>query len=197
MKNKVIKDINVLNASANAYSLYTSGLQTYFANNILCSSQDFNLFGKTVNNKLDTQRLEYVKNNEQYTMDDFIKEFGDISSTVYYGQLQHILYNGFKLGLSKDYESLIDKQYGSYAYSAKYGIDMLWSKPKDLPNIDGEEACYIVLMEKDVILSKNLYKVGTIVDLPYNEKGWYCVADTNIYYDKYEIKTNTVLEKVV
>ena len=193
-----IKNVELIRGTVKSYSFYTAGTQTYFANGVISSCRDFNLFGATIDNKLDLARFNFVKEHEHYTLEDFKKMFGPISSTVYYGQLQHILYNGYKLGLDAHYEDLIKQDYGSYESSTRYGVMGLWARPKPLPTELGKELNYIAFLdETGNVLSKETHVCGTVIKLPASEKGWYCVADNCTYFDTYEIKTNTVLEKVV
>lgn len=193
-----IKNVELIRGTVKSYSFYTAGTQTYFANGVISSCRDFNLFGATIDNKLDLARFNFVKEHEHYTLEDFKKMFGPISSTVYYGQLQHILYNGYKLGLDAHYEDLIKQDYGSYESSTRYGVMGLWARPKPLPTELGKELNYIAFLdETGNVLSKETHVCGTVIKLPASEKGWYCVADNRTYFDTYEIKTNTVLEKVV
>lgn len=177
------------------YTLVTSGTQTCFTNNVLtCGNQFWNLVGQIdENNRFDMTQFNAIKNNPdlQYTYEDFIHDFVPINRDIYYGNLYNIIFGAYvKCHASSGKFSEADIR-----WHMTEGLNF-WELNKPFDTIDGETACYIALKYKNSNIVKQCYKLGSTIDLPSTEKGWYCVYDTNTYASKFKVNVSTVLEEI-
>lgn len=198
LKSIRIKDI-IIKEEKNifAYNLYTSGTQTYFAENILCSNYYLNLLGPTSSeHKLDLSRMNYVDNNSNYTYDDFNNEYGELASGLYYGELFKYIAGGLNLGLDKGYEEIISKQYYDPKQNIRDAVSNFWRNIKPIDKKNNKDAYWIAFLDKIEIISKELYNINDTITIP--DGTWYCVGELKTYHggDKYQVKLNTTFERI-
>lgn len=179
------------------YTLITSGTQTCFTNSVLtCGNQFWQLIGNIdENNKFDMTLYNQIKNNKelQLSYDDYMQRYDvtDLKKGIYYGNVYDILLGAYLNTI--DGNDRLAKERAEY--QMKEGM-VFWKDAQPFEQIDDTDIHYITFKYKNCIIDKREYKVGTVIDLPKTENGWYNVCDMNTCKDTLEVRVNTVLEEI-
>lgn len=193
---KKIKTIQYVESNpVEYYTILTSGTQTCFTNNILtCGNQFWNLTGNISNeNQFDMTLFNTIKNNKQlqYTYEQFEKQYGKMSSAIYYGNIYDIIIGGMLYGA--DLHGLTREDVDSAFVN---GMQYFWNDAKPFIQQDGKDVYYIALRYKNGDIVKQAYAVNSEIALPETKNGWYNVSNTEVYKDTMMVKVSTVLEEI-
>jgi len=187
-----VVSFELINEEKAFYTLFTSGTQTYFANDCLSGIYDLNLIGEiNENHILDTSKTVDIvmQMNAEITYEEFSKRYGFIEKGIFYGFRYDVFIGGLDMGMDAG-------KHTDTHNSIRDAVKLFWAERLDIPKIDNEEAYWICLMYKDGTIKKELYKFGTTINLDGTKIGWRDVTDGKIYNYTYDVRLNTVLKEI-